>query len=193
MKSFQQQVHQEAVASVPFDHRTVTAKGRRNPSRALGLLVKVVVLTLTLSAASSLMAQSGPAMLPTSITAGYIDPAGKVPAINGVPGSQVENLDLSFPVAQLVQGVRYVYSVSVQDNTYTGSCTVSYKLTQVQSGKTVTLDSANITTFNTSPGNIWIWVATGKPIPNSPGVATLTGTFKCGSNTSSIKTTVVLQ
>ena len=134
-----------------------------------------------------------PAMLPTSITAGLIDPAGKVPTINGVPNSQVTNVDLSFPLALLVHGNRYVYAVTVQDNSYTGSCTVSYSLTQVQNGKRVTLDSAKITTFNTAPGNIWLWVATGKAIPTSPGLATLTGIFKRGTTTSSIKSTVLLQ
>jgi hypothetical protein len=158
------------------------------------------VAALALSAGSAVMtAQTEsapatvPAMLPTSITAGYIDPNGKVPTINGVSGSGVENLDISFPVAQLVHGNQYVYSITVQDNNYTGSCTVSYSLTQVQSGKTVKLDGAKITTFTTAPGNIWLWVATGKAIPNSPGVATLAGTFKCGTNTSSIRSTVLLQ
>ena len=76
-----------------------------------------------------------PAMLPTSITAGLIDPAGKVPTINGVPNSQVTNVDLSFPLALLVHGNRYVYAVTVQDSSYTGSCTVSYSPTQVQNDK----------------------------------------------------------
>ncbi len=147
----------------------------------------------TFAAGVSASAQSVPAMLPTSVTAGLIDPAGKVPTINGVPGSKVTNLDVSFPLGILTNGNRYVYSITVEDNNYTGSCTVSYALTQLQNGKKVTLDSAKITKFKTAPGNIWLWVATGKAIPNSPGVATLTGTFKCGANTNSIKSTVLLQ
>jgi hypothetical protein len=150
----------------------------------------LAMFTLTVGLAASAQAQ---AMLPTSITAGYIDPAGKVPTINGVPGSQVTNLDISFPVGILVQGNQYVYSITVQDNNYTGSCTVSYALTQLQNGKKVTLDSLKITKFKTAPGNIWLWVATGKAIPNSPGPATLTGTFKCGTNTNSTKSAVLLQ
>ena len=59
--------------------------------------------------------------------------------------------------------------------------------------KTVTLDSGTITTFNTAPGNIWVWLTTGKAIPNSPGLATLTGSLKYGTTTTSTKTTVVLQ
>ncbi len=134
-----------------------------------------------------------PAMLPTSITAGYIDPDAKVPTLNGVPGAGVENLDISFPQALLVHGNQYVYSITVQDNNYTGSCTVSYSLTQVQNGKTVVLDSAKITTFKTAPGDYWLWVDTGKIIPDSPGLATLTGTFKCGTNTNSIRSTMLIQ
>jgi hypothetical protein len=149
----------------------------------------IFILTVGLSAS----AQTPPPMLPTSITAGLPDPAGKVPTINGVPGSLVENLDVSFPLALLAHGNRYVYSVTVQDNDYTGSCTVSYALTQVQNGKKVTLDSAKIKTFNTAPGNIWLWVILGKAIPNSPGLATLTGSFKCGTTVNSIKSTMLLQ
>jgi len=134
-----------------------------------------------------------PAMLPTSITAGLIDPAGKVPTVNGVPSSGVSNVDLSFPLAILTHGTVYVYSLTVQDNNYTGSCTASYSLSQVQSGKTVTLDFRKITTFNTAPGNIWLWVAQGKAIPNSPGLATLTGLIKCGTTSYSVKSTMLLQ
>jgi len=134
-----------------------------------------------------------PGMLPAFVTAGNIDPNGKVPALNGVPGSGVENLSLAFPVTVLNHGTQYVYSVVMQDNNYTGSCTVSFKLAQVQNGKTVTLDSGTVKTFSTEPGNVWIWVATGKPIPNSPGEATLTGTLKYGGTTTSTKTTVLLQ
>jgi hypothetical protein len=162
--------------------------------------IAVVMFTLTVGFSASAQAQTEkvtpatlPAMLPTSITAGLPDPAGKVPTINGVPGSQVTNLDVSFPLALLAHGNRYVYSLTVQDNNYTGSCTALYSLTQVQNGKKVTLDSGKIKTFNTAPGNIWLWVMLGKAIPNSPGLATLTGIFKCGTNVNSIKSTMLLQ
>jgi hypothetical protein len=134
-----------------------------------------------------------PGMLPAFISAGYIDPNGKVPTINAVPGSGIENLDISFPVTVLNHGTNYVYSVVVQDNNYSGKCTVAYKLTQVQNGKTVTLDSLTITSFTTAPGNVWLWVATGKAIPNSPGIATLTGILTYGGTTTTTKTSVLLQ
>lgn len=172
-------------------------------SKRLGMIALAAasaMFTLTVGLSASAQARTEqvtpatlPAMLPTSITAGLPDPDGKVPTINGVPGSQVTNLDVSFPVALLVHGNRYVYSTTVQDNSYAGSCTVSYVLTQVQNGQKVTLDSAKITTFNTAPGDVWLWVATGKAIPNSPGLATLTGRFKCGTTTNSISSTVLLQ
>jgi hypothetical protein len=134
-----------------------------------------------------------PAMLPTSITAGSIDPAGKVPAIDGVPGSKVTNVDVAFPLGLLKHGTEYVYSFTIQDNNYTGSCTASYSLTQVQDGKTVTLESADFKTFTTKPGNYWFWVGTGKAIPDSPGLAKLNGIVKCGTSTNTISSTVLLQ
>ena len=132
-------------------------------------------------------------MIPTSMTAGYVDPNGKVPTVNAVPGSGVENVDLSFPTALLVHGVRYVYATTVQDNNYTGSCTVSFKLTQVHAGKTVVLDSGTINTFSTKPGNVWLWVILGKAIPNSPGPATLTATYRYGAVKTSMNSLVLLQ
>jgi hypothetical protein len=143
--------------------------GRRSCMLAtVAVVLAMFTLTVGLSASAQTPAAL-PAMLPTSITAGLPDPAGKVPTINGVPGSQVTNLDVSFPLSLLAHGNRYVYSVTVQDNSYTGSCTLSYALTQVQNGKKVTLDSAKITTFNTAPGNIWLWVILGKAIPKLAG------------------------
>jgi hypothetical protein len=158
-----------------------------------GLIAMAAVALAMLTFGLPASAQTVPAMLPTSITAGGVDPAGKVPTINGVPGSQVTNLDVAFPLALLAHGNRYVYSTTVQDNNYTGSCTVSYSLTQVQNGKKVTLDSGKISTFKTAPGNIWLWVILGKAIPNSPGLATLTGIYKCGTSVNSSKSTVLLQ
>jgi hypothetical protein len=123
-----------------------------------------------------------PGLVPAFITAGYPDPAGIVPTINKVSGSGVTNLDISFPVTVLTPGQQYVYS-----------STVSFELTQVQNGTTVTLDSGTITTFKTAPGDVWLWVATGAAIPASPGVATLTGLITYGSKTAKTSTTVVIQ
>jgi hypothetical protein len=134
-----------------------------------------------------------PAMLVTSVTAGFIDPAGKVPAINGVPGSKISNADLPFPLGLLVHGHQYIYTLSAQDNNYTGSCTGAYSLTQVQDGKTVTLGSGNIKAFNTKPGDVWLWDIIGSVIPDAPGLAKLTGSFTCGTTTNSLSSTMILQ
>jgi hypothetical protein len=179
MKSIRQQVHKLSMIAVALT--------------VLSTLIFIAISPVALQAQEGKAPAAVPGMLPSFIAAGNIDPNGKVPALNGVPGSGVENLDLAFPVTVLTQGTRYVYSVVLQDYNYTGSCTVTFKLTQVQGTKTVTLDSGTIKTFNTAPGNIWVWVTTGKAIPNSPGLATLTGSLKYGTTTTSTKTTVVLQ
>lgn len=134
-----------------------------------------------------------PGVLPSFITAGPIDPNGKVPAINAVPGAGVLNLGLSFPQTFLTHGTTYWYLVALSDYNFTGTCVVSFKLTQVQGATTVTLDSGTIKSFSCSKNTNWAWTVLGKPIPNSPGLATLTGSVKYGSATSTVKTTVVLQ
>jgi hypothetical protein len=134
-----------------------------------------------------------PGVLPSFITAGPIDPNGKVPALNAVSGAGVSNLDLSLPQTLLIHGTAYWYIVALSDYNFTGTCVISFKLTQVKSGITVTLDSGTIKSFSCSPKTNWAWAALGKAIPTSPGIATLTGSVKYGSATATVKTTVLLQ
>ncbi|HSZ75325.1 MAG TPA: hypothetical protein VK779_10935 [Rhizomicrobium sp.] len=130
----------------------------------------------------------------TSITAGRIDPALKVPVFDGVPGAQVDNADLSMPQAILVHGQQYSFVLTSQNTTFTGTCKDSYRLTQVQSGKTVVLQSATIVkSYDCTPGTYWMYYYYGKPIPNSPGPATLIGTVTYGTNKISMTTHVVIQ
>jgi len=162
------------------------------------LKIAVGLVTLFLFASIQTFAQTQaaavvPGILPAFITAGIIDPNGKVPALNAVPGSGVANLSEAMPLTILNHGNSYSYLVALQDYNFTGTCVVSFKLTQLQNGNIVTLDSGTIKTFDSSPGQVWAWVKTGKPIPNAPGIATLMGSVKYGTKTVSVKTTVVLQ
>lgn len=160
--------------------------------KPIALFAAVVVLAFSsLSAAAQAAPAATPVIVPTVITPTYIDPNGKVPVLNGVPGAGVINLDLGFPVGVLVHGNSYIYVLALTDVSFTGTCTLSYKLTQVQGGVPVTLDS-NSMNRSQSPG-VWAWVFPGKAIPNSPGIATLTGTVKCGTASASIHTNVLLQ
>ncbi len=134
-----------------------------------------------------------PGIFPAFVTAGLIDPNGKVPALNVVQGAGVPNLSEAMPMTVLIHGTSYFYIVALQDLNFTGTAVASFKLTQVQSGKTVTLDSGTIKSFSTAPGNVWAWAAVGKVIPNSPGIAMLTGSVKYGKVTTSVKTEVILQ
>lgn len=134
-----------------------------------------------------------PAVLPAFITAGFIDPNGVIPALNGVAGAGVANLDVAQPLTVLVHGSSYMYTVVLQNYSFTGTCVVSYKLTQVQNGKTVTLDSAQIKSFSTVPGDTWAWAMGGKAIPNSAELAMLQGIVKFGSQSQTVKVNVVLQ
>ena len=131
-------------------------------------------------------------VIPAFISAGLPDPNGKVPAANAVPGSGVSNLDISFPLLLLTHGSSYVFTIALQDIDFTGTCQASYTLTQIQLNKTVTLDSAKDPTFSCNPGTIWFWTFTGKPIPDFPGPATLTGTVTYGTTKATVVSTVVI-
>src|SRR5580704_30626 len=132
-------------------------------------------------------------VIPAFITAGSPDPNGKVPTLNGVSGSGVTNLDVSFPLTLLSHGSSYVYTIALQDVNFTGTCEASFELTQIQYNKTVTLDSAKDDSFSCGPGTIWYWDFGGKIIPDYLGPATLTGTVTYGSSKATTTTTVVIQ
>jgi hypothetical protein len=132
-------------------------------------------------------------MVPAFIVAGTPDPNGKVPAFDAVPGSGVYNLAIATPNTLLAHGSSYIYTVSMQDINFAGTCKTSFKLTQVQFNKTVTLDSGTDASFTCNPGTQWAWVFTGKTIPNFPGPANLTGTITYGAETATIASTVVIQ
>jgi hypothetical protein len=163
----------------------------------LKIAIAAAVLAVTMAPfrgfAQSQAPATIPGVLPAFITAGPIDPNGKVPATNAVPGAGVANLDLSFPQTILTQGTSYWYLVALNDYNFTGTCVISFKLTQVQGGTTVTLDSGTIKSFSCSTNTVWAWTKLGKPIPHSPGIATLTGSVKYGTATATVKTTVLLQ
>lgn len=160
--------------------------------KTIPMYAAIATLTLISIAASAQAAPAAtPVVLPTLVLATPPDPNGKVPVINGVPGAGVTNLDVGFPTSLLKHGNFYVYLVGFSDTTFSGNCAVSFKLTQIQAGKTVTLDS-NSRIVAITPGD-WAWALAGKAIPTSPGAATLTGTTKCGTATGSIHSTVFLQ
>jgi hypothetical protein len=130
----------------------------------------------------------------TSITAGRIDPALKVPTYDGVAGAEVDNADLSMPQAILVHGQQYSFVLTSQNTTFSGTCKDSYKLTQVQGGKTVVLQSATIIkSYDCTPGTYWMYYYYGKPIPAAPGPATLIGTVTYGTSKVSMSVHVVIQ
>ena len=126
------------------------------------------------------------------VIAGAPDPANKVPAFNAVPGSQVANLSVAMPQALLTHGLVYIYWVSFQDFSFTGTCTMEYQLTQNVNGTKTVLDKHKILSFQCSPG-LWGAGFGGAAVPNKPGLATLTGIVKFGSATQKLNTTVLLQ
>jgi hypothetical protein len=127
------------------------------------------------------------------VSAGLVDPNKKIPTLNGVPGAGVNNLDIAMPLTALTHGTSYTYTVALQDQGFTGTCEASYKLTQVQAGTTVTLDSVTPHSFACAPGDTFAWAWVGKAIPDSPGPATLTGIVTYGSRKATSSTTLLFQ
>jgi hypothetical protein len=151
-------------------------------------------LAVTTPAQETEATTAAPGIFPAFITAGALDPYGRVPAFDAVPGSGVTNLDLSVPLTVLEHGKYYAYTLALQDNDYTGTYAIAYKLTQVVKGKTVTLESGTIVSDKkTEPGNVWAWTTIGKAIPDSPGQATLEGVITYDGKTATVSTQVLIK
>jgi hypothetical protein len=139
--------------------------------------------TLPLALAFALMA--GPALADppgyiTAVMAGLPDSAGKVPTFNGVPGAAVTNLDVAVPVAHLIHGIVFTYTVAQQNNSFSGNCHTQYMITQMIGGKRTIIDRHAIKQFNCKANTIYSWSITANPVPNNPGPATLTGLVNFG-------------
>ena len=160
-------------------------------------VLSVIALALTLTPLTGSAVTTTTPIWIQFVTATQVDPNGVLPAFNKAAGAGVTNLDLGQPASILNHGTAYVYVLSAQDLNFTGTCQASFKLTQKQGTATVTLDSGTDPTFSCNPsganGGEWAWAIFGKAIPNSPGLATLTGTVKYGTKTVSMATTVLLQ
>lgn len=133
------------------------------------------------------------AVMANFITAGRVDPNGKVPAVNAVPGAGVPTLSVAVPFAILQHGTVYTYLLSSQNVTFNGTCRDSYSLTQGTGASKVVLDSHLIKSYACTPGSPWEWAINGAPVPNSPGLATLTGTVTFGGTKVMTSTTVLIQ
>ena len=166
-----------------------------NLLRSSGLVLALAVAACFAATAAAQDAPvTVPGVLPAFITAGVVDPNGKVPALNGVPGSGIANLDIAQPATILAHGTNYWYIVAFQDTTFNGMCSVTFSLTQVQGTKTVTLDHGTVkSSYSCAPASTWAWAVLGKAVPNAPGLATLTGFVKYGTKTVATKTTVLIQ
>lgn len=130
-----------------------------------------------------------PGVIANFITAGAPDPRGKVPALDAVAGAGVSNITMASPIAILQHGRVYTYLMTSQNIAFKGICTDSYVL---QRGAVV-LGRGQIHTYDCAPGTYWQWAINGRTIPNSPGLATLTGTVTYGGKKATTSTTVLIR
>jgi hypothetical protein len=112
-----------------------------------------------------------PGVIAAFITAGAVDPRGKVPALDAVKGT-ISNITVASPLTVLQHGSFYTFVLASQNVTFKGTCTDSYVL---QRGTKI-LARGPIHTYPCAAGTYWEWAANSPAIPNSPGLATLVGT-----------------
>jgi hypothetical protein len=167
--------------------RLMTGSGAAALCMALSMGFQSSAATPDVSPTQDLAVQPG--VMANFIAVGLVDPQGRVPAINAVPGAGVQNLAVALPTSVLQHGTSYEYVLSSQNVTFKGTCIDSYTLSR---GKVI-LDHKVIRTYACAPGNEWEWAAVGKAIPNSPGPATLTGTVTYGKLSVTTVTKVLIK
>jgi hypothetical protein len=137
--------------------------------------VLVLAAASLAAAVSPSFAATSPPGFVTFVTGGAPDPNGKVPAFNVVPGAGVPNFSIANPQGAFVHGGIYTYCIATHDLSFTGNSAFSYKITRKVGTTVTTLQSkVLIKNFAISPG-IWAFCINGAALPNSPGLATLTG------------------
>jgi len=121
---------------------------------------------------------------------GLADPAGKVPAINAIKGSEVSNISIAFPSIVLDHGKTEIVSIASQDVSYTGMCVTRYTLTATVNGKPKTIATGSTAAYKCAANNAFLYAFSTGALPDYPGAATLTATVSFGST--AISKTVAL-
>jgi len=161
------------------------------------MLANIVLAAVTAFAApaaqstnAAQIAADGNSIIVTSASVGEIDPNGKVPTANGVPGAGVLNWDIATPTALLNVGGKYKLAMTFHDLAYTGSCGVVAKFTQSH----VVLKKITIFGQNCAAGTVYVASADTGAMPNAPGPLTLSVNVVYGSQKSNVlKVPLVLQ
>ncbi len=137
------------------------------------------------------VAHAAPGVI-TYAVIGSADPDKKLPALNGVPGAGVSNVDIALPVYILKHGVTYEVTIGVQNYTYAGTCVVSYAL---GSGATGTTNISNYSTesYSCPASTVWTFPFPVAVIPDRPGAALLTATVKFGTTSVVSKIPLMIQ
>ena len=135
---------------------------------------------------------SSPPGLVNMVIAGQPDPNSVVPQFNIAPGAGVANLSVAIPESILTHGANYLYWVSFESVSFTGTCTITYDISQKIGGKVTIIQSGKILTFKCGPGQYGAGIV-GAALPNSPGVATLTGTVAYGATKEKLSSTILIQ
>lgn len=130
-----------------------------------------------------------PGVIAAFITAGAIDPNGKVPVLNAIKGAGVSNIAMASPLAVLKHGSSYAVILTSQNFTFKGTCTDSYVL---QRGTKI-LARGTIHTYACAPGTYWEWEINTPAIPNSPGLATLVGTVTFGGKKTTTSADILIK
>jgi len=152
----------------------------------LAALALASAVAVAIAAPAAPPAKGGPIVM-TSLTLGETDPNGKVPTVNGVPGSGTVNWDIALPVAALIVGRSYHVTTTFHDFAYTGSCNALATLSQKQGHQRVTLRQIPLGPANCEAGYIYLLHGDFGPAPDFLGPVTLSVALYFGDSKESLR------
>jgi hypothetical protein len=168
--------------------------------RMLRVAVAVVIAGVgTLSAAEGVRSVPRPFTLPTpnlsaegfqfattSVTIGLTDPSFILPCFNCVPGTPLDSLGLSLPLAAVAEGAPLTVVVTGDDVSYDGTCIFSYAIKQTVN--TPPVSSGAVTT--TCYPSIWLAYFNITAPPNVKGGYVVEGSITYGAELKRFSTVI---
>ena len=123
----------------------------------------------------------------TSVTVGF--PISGLPCFNCINNITANDAGISMPLAVMTQGTSVTITVLFEDTSYSGPCSVSYKMKQgsstIQGGTYTYPSGCTINTFNGVYFNV--------TVPSSPGPVTLQAAVSAGTIKSGVAQNLTIQ
>jgi hypothetical protein len=170
---------------------SIDAERRKEKSMLVNLFAAAVISVMTMPGnAPPIPGNKGPAIIPTTLAFGAIDPTAVIPTVDGVSNAGVDNWDIAWPLGMLARGTSYAETFSFHDISYSGDCEFLVTIKGNAGGQVAAPVRKPI---SCTPGDVIMVSTQTGALGGSPGAAEATLTVYFGKKKTSIKVPLVIQ